>query len=101
MKETLKSLYKYVKEEWLASSEQDQPYITNRLGTLSIPYGILPRAEFGNGYWQKSMKWAQAGAGTSAQASQSPSWILLHYNYRVGDTKKAAMKTYGHWLIPY
>jgi hypothetical protein len=90
MKETLQSLYTYVKGEWLAASEQDQPYITNRLENLSIPFGILPRAEFGNGHWQKSMKWAKTSA-----------WILLHYNYRVGDTKKAAMKTYGHWLIPY
>lgn len=91
----LQQLYRFVKEEWLAASEQDQPYITARLLSLQIPFGILPRAEFGNGYWQKSLKWM------GADAAAEPAWILLHYNYRVGDTKKAAMKTYGHWLIPY
>ena len=83
-------LYTFVESEWAAASKQDQGYIANRLRTLSIPYKTLRRDLWGNGHWQMSMKW-----------KDDPSWILLHYNYRVGGTKKAAMRKYGHWRIPY
>jgi hypothetical protein len=83
-------LYTFVESEWAAARKQDQVYIGNRLQSLSIPYKTLRRDLWGNGHWQMSMKW-----------KDDPSWILLHYNYRVAGTKKTAMKKYGHWVIPY
>lgn len=86
--EKVQWLYSFVSEEWLAASQQDQPYIQKRLEKTEAPTAaILPRREFGNGTWQKSGKWKDG------------SWILLHYNYRVGDNKKAAMKADGHWKL--
>jgi hypothetical protein len=82
-------LYEFEQEGWLAAAKQDQGYIGRRLKTLDIPYTTLGRQLWGNGEWQKSGKWRDSD------------WILLHYNYRVGDTKKAAMRSFGHWLIPY
>jgi hypothetical protein len=82
-------LYEFVLEEWLAAERQDQPYIGRRLKTLGIPYKTLRRSLWGNGEWQKGGGWL------------TTPWVLLHYNYRVGDTKKAAMKTFSHWRIPY
>ncbi len=86
--EKVQWLYSFVSEEWLEASQQDQPYIQKRLERPEAPIaGILPRREFGNGTWQKSGKWKE------------DSWILLHYNYRVGDTKKSAMRAAGHWKL--
>lgn len=82
-------LYEFEKEGWLAADRQDQPYIAQRLKTLGIPYKTLKRSLWGNGDWQKSSRWKE------------DQWVLLHYNYRVGDTKKAAMRSFGHWRIPY
>jgi len=83
-------LYQVDEVLWREVEKQDQPYIEKRLEALGIAYETLPRRLFGNGHWQKSFKW-----------KDDSSWILLHYNYRVGDTKKQAMRTYGHWRIPY
>ena len=86
--EKVKWLYSFVSEEWLAASQQDQPYLQKRLEKDDAPRAaILPRREFGNGAWQKSGKWKDG------------SWILLHYNYRMGDNKKSAMKADGHWKL--
>jgi hypothetical protein len=85
------TLYEFEQEGWLAAAKQDQGYIGTRLRTLGIPYKTLERRLWGNGEWQKSGRWRE----------EFPDWVLLHYNYRVGDTKKAAMKSFGHWLIPY
>jgi len=82
-------LYSFDKDSWEAAEKQDQPYIQNRLRSLGIPYRTLRRDLWGNGHWQMSMKW------------KTTPWILIHYNYRIGDTKKQAMRKYGHWIIPY
>jgi hypothetical protein len=87
-KDSVQWLYSFVQEEWNAADQQDQPYIQRRLERPLAPRAaILPRREFGNGMWQKSGYWKDG------------SWILLHYNYRVGDTKKMAMRTAGHWKL--
>lgn len=85
----LVELYTLKEDMWKDAKEQDQPYITNQLISLQIPFTVLPRALYGNGKWQMSKKW------------RADPWILLHYNYRVGDTKKLAMRADGHWIIPY
>lgn len=82
-------VFQVVQEEWIAADRQDQPYIRNRIAKLGEPLRTLDRSLFGNGHWQMSKLW------------KTTPWILLHYNYRVGDTKKAAMKVDGHWKIPY
>lgn len=84
-------LYEFVPEEWVAALKQDQVYIARRLKNLGIPYQTLERSLWGNGEWQKSGGWQ----------TEFSDWVLLHYNYRVGDTKKTAMKMFGHWLLPY
>ena len=83
-------IYEIDENLWKEVNKQDQPYIGRRLDNLGVPYKTLSRRLFGNGHWQKSLKW-----------KNDATWVLLHYNYRVGDTKKQAMKTYGHWRIPY
>ena len=82
-------IFRIEPEEWIAAERQDQPYIRSRLQKFGVTYEILSRRQFGNGAWQKTGAWKDGD------------WTLLHYNYRMGDTKKAAMKTYGHWRIPY
>ena len=80
------TIYEFDPEQWISSKKQDQPYIQGR---LHVPYKTLKRSLFGNGHWQMSERW------------RNDDWILLHYNYRVGNTKKSAMKKYKHWFIPY
>lgn len=82
-------IWTFHEETWKDSSNNDQVFVQKRLKALETPYSTLPRPEWCNGTWQKSMKW------------KDHDWVLLHYNYRVGDTKKAAMKALGHWRIPY
>lgn len=81
------ALYDMNESLWRASLEQDQPYIAARLVETATPFLTLSRPLFGNGYWQKGGAW------------RGNDWVLLHYNFRVGDTKKAAMKEDGHWRI--
>jgi hypothetical protein len=83
-------LFTVVKEDWIPA-DTDQGYIRKRLGKLGVAFRTLNRHQFGNGPWQKSGIWK----------TEPNVWVMLHYNYRVGDTKKAAMKTDGHWKIPY
>lgn len=85
----LSKLYVFDKIMWKDSLEQDQPYIQTRLKVLNIPFNTLDRKLYGNGIIQKSGLW------------KTDDWVLLHYNYRVGDTKKQAMKANNHWLVPY
>lgn len=82
-------IWTFNKELWSTCENNDQAFVQKRLKALEYSYGTLPRPEWCNGMWQKSLKW------------KDHAWVLLHYNFRVGDTKKGAMKTYGHWRIPY
>ena len=83
------TLYDFNEFLWNQSLCQDQPYIQARLQQTNTPFLTLPRIQYGNGPWQKAGLW------------RANTWVLLHYNYRIADTKKKAMKKYGHWLIPY
>jgi hypothetical protein len=83
------ALYKFDADQWKASDFQDQPYIASRLRLLNTPFYTLPRSLFGNGGWQMGGAW-----------KETP-WILLHYNYFVGNKKKSAMQAAGHWRISY
>lgn len=83
-------LYAFDEGEWAAADRQDQEYIRRRIKSLGIPFRTLRRELWGNGHWQMGMKW-----------KGDPMWVLLHYNYRVGGTKKGAMRKFGHWILPY
>jgi len=83
----VKGLYTFDNTVWDKVQGQDQPYIIERLNTLDLPFTTLNRSLFGNGIWQKSEQW------------RTTPWILLHYNHRVGDTKKNAMKHFHHWKV--
>jgi hypothetical protein len=80
-------LYTYDASLWKTSLEQDQPYIAERLNQTQTPFQTLSRRLFGNGHWQQKGSWKE------------DDWVLLHYNYRVGDTKKLAMRTAKQWLV--
>jgi hypothetical protein len=82
-------IWEFNKDIWAVSDNNDQAFAQKKMTALKYDYGMLPRPEWCNGAWQKSLAWKDAD------------WILIHYNHRAGDTKKAAMKTYGHWRIPY
>jgi hypothetical protein len=86
--EVEKQIFDFDRELW-QTCDGDQSYIAARLKAAGIRPKTLPRRQFGNGTWQKSGAWKDGD------------WILLHYNYREGNTKRAAMKTFGHWRIPY
>jgi hypothetical protein len=81
------TLYDFDETLWRLSLEQDQPYIAARLEDTKTPFDTLSRPLFGNGHWQKEGAW------------KGDDWVLLHYNFRVGDTKKQAMRLAGHWLL--
>jgi hypothetical protein len=85
----IKELFMFDKTDWEAAERQDQPYIANRLAKLNIPFNTLDRGLFGNGQIQMAGLW------------KTQPWVLLHYNYRVGDTKKQAMRAAGHWRLLY
>jgi hypothetical protein len=80
-------LYNFDPGMWKAALEQDQPYIAARLQQTETPFRTLSRPLFGNGHWQQKGLWKEHD------------WVLLHYNYRVGDNKKSAMRAAGHWLL--
>ena len=80
-------LYSYTPTLWKKSLEQDQPYIAERLKETRTSFQTLSRRLFGNGHWQQKGAWKE------------DDWVLLHYNYRSGDTKKLAMRAAKHWLL--
>ena len=86
----LSKVYEFDSADWDSADKQDQPYVGNRMKKFGVPYDTLPRHLFGNGTWQKSGAW-----------KKDSSWVLLHYNHRIGAGKKAAMKNDGHWRLPY
>ncbi len=78
-------------QEWLQQPE-DQVWVNKRLLELNIDWVVLSREGFPNG---ARLNLTKRDDNLRAMA------YLLHYNYRVGDIKKADMKRYGDWLLPY
>ena len=81
------NLYTWEKDLWESAEKQDQPFIAKRLISTATPFGMLSRRSFGNGAWQKSGKWRE------------DDWCLIHYNYFVSGSKRAAMQKENHWLV--
>jgi hypothetical protein len=80
-------LYTFDKEIWNKVNQQDQPFIQEKLKLLGQPYDTLPRHLYSNGSWEQKGFW------------KTEPWYLLHFNYRVGNTKKAAMRKAGLWNL--
>jgi hypothetical protein len=73
------------KATWTAAPE-DQRWVNTQLQHLTVPYGTLPRELYPNGVFVES---------------QPAGFLLLHYNWLVGNAKIMKMKKHGHWIIPY
>jgi hypothetical protein len=71
---------------------EDQVWVNASTMLLGVSISILPRDLFPNG--------ARASL-TMGDPVLKEKAMLLHYNYRVGDSKKSDMKRFGDWLLPY
>jgi len=78
-------------QEW-GKSPEDQVWVNKMLSKLRIPVTPLSRTLYPNGARLTLTK-------TSNELSEAA--ICLHYNYRVGDSKKADMRRFGDWVLPY
>lgn len=75
-----------------AERPEDQVWVNWKLRKLGIPCAPLPREIYPNGARVTKTK-------TSPELAEKA--ICLHYNYRVGGSKKADMKRFGDWLLVY
>jgi len=77
--------------EWSVKPE-DQVWVNKKLVEYGVDWQVLSREGFPNGARLTMTK-------LNPQLRELA--YLLHYNYRVGDVKKADMKRHGDWLLPY
>lgn len=77
--------------KWQETPE-DQVWVNYTLQRDHILFGALPRELYPNGSELRAIQ--QTPERKSAA-------YLLHYNYRVGDSKRADMRRYGDWVLPY
>jgi len=73
-------------------SPEDQVWVNRMLEFYKVPVTVLSRVLYPNGARLTLTK------QTPELLEQA---ICLHYNYRVGTSKKADMKRFGDWLLPY
>lgn len=66
----------------------DQCWVNNEIKEKMLPFETLPRNLYPNGSYIPLI-------------NTLPDAFLLHFNYRVGNTKVMEMKKLGQWLIPY
>ena len=71
---------------------QDQPWVNKRMAEYGVEFHSLPRNLYPNG--------ARA-AFTHSDPARKEEAFILHYNYRVGESKRADMKRFGDWKLPY
>lgn len=71
---------------------EDQVWVNESLRRTSLFFGALPRALYPNGSELRAIQ-------TTPERKSAA--YLLHYNYRVGDSKRADMRRYGDWALPY
>ena len=85
-------IFNITDQEVWSKKPEDQVWVNYAASTLGIPVAVLPRDLYPNG--------ARLSL-TKRDPSLIEKCFLLHYNYRVGDSKKADMKRFGDWLLPY
>jgi hypothetical protein len=73
------------KTTWSAAPE-DQRWVNAQLVKTGLRYGTLPRNLYPNGVFVED---------------QPPDFMILHYNWLVGNSKILKMKKHGHWLLSY
>ncbi len=71
---------------------EDQVWVNGKLQLQHVPYNVLPRDLYPNGI---------LGTFIHSNPDFKSVAFLLHYNYRVGETKVTDMKRFGDWLLPY
>lgn len=76
---------------WLEKPE-DQVWINRKIRETGLQVAALPRDLYPNG--ARCQK-------TKTDPLLRDKAICLHYNYRVGASKKADMKRFGDWRLPY
>ena len=88
----IQDIFKITDEQVWNQKPEDQVWVNHVLARSNILFESLPRELYPNGA-RLSM--------TKNSKELSDRAFLLHYNYRVGDIKKADMKRQGDWLLPY
>ena len=84
--------FKITDEAVWSQKPEDQVWVNYSIRQKQIPVVALPRIQYPNG--------ARLTL-TKTNTDLKDTTICLHYNYRVGDSKKADMKRFGDWLLPY
>ncbi len=69
----------------------DQVWFNTKVRTHNIHVNILPRDKYPNGALLNNVDIFQLKNNA----------VCIHYNYRVGNSKKDDMKRFGDWLLPY
>jgi hypothetical protein len=87
-----KGIFKINNQELWSAKPEDQVWVNIALQRTWTPYAVLPRDLYPNG--ARLTK-------THMTPELKEKAICLHYNWRVGDVKKADMKRFGDWLLPY
>jgi hypothetical protein len=87
-----KSIFQISDEAVWSEKPEDQVWVNYMLRTKQIPVSVLSRILYPNGARVSLTK------NTPELAKKA---ICLHYNYRVGGTKKSDMKRFGDWCLPY
>ena len=85
-------VFKIDNEAKWSEKPEDQVWFNWKRQKLNLPVVELPREIYPNG--ARVMK-------TKNNPELAEKAICLHYNYRVGGSKKADMKRLGDWLLPY
>ena len=85
-------VFKIDNEAKWAEKPEDQVWFNWKRQELNLPVEALPREIYPNG---------MLATKTKNNPELAEKAICLHYNYRVGGSKKTDMKRLGDWLLPY
>ena len=87
-----RGIFKITDEVKWSSKPEDQVWVNNAIQEKNIPYNVLPRELYPNG---------SRLSKTNVNPELKEKAYCMHYNYRVGDSKKTDMKRFGDWHLPY
>jgi hypothetical protein len=87
-----KGIFKITDEVVWSKKPEDQVWVNYALSQNNVEFSVLPKDEYPNGARLSKTH------GTPELKEKA---VCLHYNYRVGDSKKIDMKRFGDWLLPY
>lgn len=87
-----KGCFKITDDMVWSQKPEDQVWVNYACRSLGVDVAILPRDLYPNG--------ARLSLTKNDKELREKA-ICLHYNYRVGDSKKADMKRFGDWCLVY